>query len=608
MYDVQEYYNVFGKLFARENIFLSIRDDTPTAYFELKTRCVTIPKSFVDQKKYHKSVSHFAVLHEVSHALDTPAKEYLAEIKKEDSKIFATILNIVEDSRIDKTIVERYPYTISYYKEGINDLFDKKFFEGGEPAEDPRIEFLNDLNRKLKGMHYRNMDHITFTDPMYEKFFKRADASRSFETTLKLAHDIFKYLKEDAKSKSGSSGKQGDSLPDEKLSDKGKGMSMKEFQDFLDKNGLEGMDIHIIIDNGNANGSNSGSIFDLDKMLNERGIKPKYSGENGKAWSPRAPSRDMSIIVNRNVVPQFFVNNNYNYRHKLKDYKKIVNGLITQFNIKKSGVSHRYATENKMGELNPNRLSQYMFRDDIFLSKKKLFKAKNHCVYIVLDGSGSMSSYSESVMNWLKIYLTFFKKINVPFKVVKFYGHWGRNYQIDTLGSGTISDGIGLQTVCTSMDKYSTIDKKLSGVDFNGGTPLHSSLVILRSDLEKFFAGNEDKIKNLIVITDGEDTSYSVTENSIFIDKATKKTSDKNQRSTIGKIFSLYKNVFGGMVTTGIRLTSVRGSYKVVKNEDYDNFYFLDTNLANNMPECKKFIREYIDEFSGFNLVNKKGN
>src|SRR5665213_1000411 len=111
-----------------------------TASFDTKNRVLALPM----WKDVSKDLYDLLLVHEVGHALDTPATwlKDLEKISKEalgrtdNSALEATkdFINIVEDARIDKRQKRRYPGSRRNYFNGYNELWDLSLIHISEPT------------------------------------------------------------------------------------------------------------------------------------------------------------------------------------------------------------------------------------------------------------------------------------------------------------------------------------------------------------------------------------------------------------------------------------------------------------------------------------------
>ena len=91
------------------------------------------------------------------------------------------------------------------------------------------------------------------------------------------------------------------------------------------------------------------------------------------------------------------------YKKFKNDNKKTVMYLVKEFEMKKSATAYKRATTDKTGVIDPLKLKEYKYSDDIFKKLTILPDAKNHGMMMLLDWSGSMcdtiQQTTEQLMN-----------------------------------------------------------------------------------------------------------------------------------------------------------------------------------------------------------------
>lgn len=187
-----EQYEMLAKLFANENIGFMIDPELPTAAFDIKSRTLYLPFWEFD----HKPLYHFIIGHEVGHALFTPFDPVW-----EDPKI-KSIVNIVEDYRIDIKMKHKLPGLVSDYQKGIEWLLNKQFL--GSPEEIAHnlttVDYTTFLNRlvlylKVKA-NDKNYCDIPFTT-QEKRFISKIVCATTFQDVVDVSRQIQEYLKKE---------------------------------------------------------------------------------------------------------------------------------------------------------------------------------------------------------------------------------------------------------------------------------------------------------------------------------------------------------------------------------------------------------------------------
>ena len=108
-----------AKLLATEDLIVENKK-VETAQFNVHTRVLTLP----NWDRASNNVYDALVAHEVGHALFTPDRDWWEEIK-----ISPSIVNIVEDARVEKLMKRKYAGIAKTFYNGYNELLDNDFFE-----------------------------------------------------------------------------------------------------------------------------------------------------------------------------------------------------------------------------------------------------------------------------------------------------------------------------------------------------------------------------------------------------------------------------------------------------------------------------------------------
>ena len=108
-----------ARLLATEDLIVEHRS-VDTASFNVQTRVLTLPTWDNATEEVYDTL----VCHEVGHALYTPDVEWWI-----NNEVSASIVNIVEDARIEKLMKRRYAGLSKCFYTGYNELNDQDFFD-----------------------------------------------------------------------------------------------------------------------------------------------------------------------------------------------------------------------------------------------------------------------------------------------------------------------------------------------------------------------------------------------------------------------------------------------------------------------------------------------
>ena len=187
-----------AKLLATENISFQHNPSAKTACFDIKSRMLTLPV----WRNISNDLYDMLVVHEVGHALDTPAEGWLNGITDIVRRVYGKdnpaaersvkdFMNVIEDARIDKRQKRRYPGSRRNYIVGYKELVERDFF-GTSKLDINTLNFIDRANIYFKGGF--NLG-IRFNDEE-RAFIKRMENAETFKEVLELTEEIFRRAKE----------------------------------------------------------------------------------------------------------------------------------------------------------------------------------------------------------------------------------------------------------------------------------------------------------------------------------------------------------------------------------------------------------------------------
>jgi len=432
-----------AKLFATENLSVE-HNNVKTASFDLENRIVTLPIF----KKPSGDVYDMLTAHECSHALHTPLKAWS---KLEDPK-YRAYVNVIEDTRIDKLIQKKYPGIVKNYINAFDVLMKQNFFGLKDKNVNTDLMLIDKIN-----MYYKSSKKLNIKFSKEEQsWVDKIDNIKTFADVLKIAKELYGWQE-----------KQLDQLS--KLPDFDNHPLAKNYK--LDKNGKSTVKVTVQTESDKLNdGSESKDKKDGDtnNVANPNG----HGGENvsvdtgltcitdqnfeaskdqllDKTKNYRYATLPEPIFKNAFKTNEQFLKdmktNNYHYftdktntlenkdeyvkfynwikqdflKFK-KDSSKTVMYLVKEFEMKKAATAYKRATVDKTGVIDPLKLKNYKFSDDIFKRLTILPNSKNHGMIILLDWSGSMCDIITKTVHQLCNLVWFCQKINIPFEVYLF--------------------------------------------------------------------------------------------------------------------------------------------------------------------------------------------
>ena len=449
--------STIAKLLANEDIHV-VSKPMATAYFNVKTRELGLPvwKDDITVEEEELMVSH-----EIGHALYT-SMDLITYGRNRG--LNQSIINVLEDARIEKFVKSKYPGTVNLFNKGYRSLIARDFFGIGDT--DPQKQNLIDRIN----LYFKGMSNITFTDEE-SVFVKRTAELRTEAEVLDLAADITQYMKDNPEQDNddsdesddsqesmtdnhdtGESGDEsnGESGSSDESGDESDGESGDESDDKSDgESGDEPKD-----ESGGQSSSNGESTNDYepesktDNAANEsvKDLADLDAAEKVYARIPKIDS-DKMIVDYKTIIDELsehytessWANGRSNWvQHSLdqirafkNDSKKSVAYMVKEFEMKKAADQYARAATSKTGTLDMGALHTYKFNDDLFRKVTTLPGATNHGMIMVLDWSGSMSENLVNTFNQLMQLVWFCRRTQIPFEVFAFTKSYRDRYDTD---------------------------------------------------------------------------------------------------------------------------------------------------------------------------------
>ena len=469
--------SVLARLLANENITVQ-QGNFETAYFDVETRVLGLPL----WKDMGKDVYDMLVGHEVSHALFTPQNfhQYMNE------GIPHSWLNIVEDVRIEKLILRKYPGLVGNFKRGYIHLMQELDLFGVKNKLDQlhTLPFMDRLNLHAKA---RDLLDVPFADDELP-FVAQAKACETYEDVVQCCRDIQAWLGEKAQEKQAEAGQdqqeqgsgetmtidmpgqssteetdeqedtegdtQGEGQPGEEEGSEGQSTQQssdgEETEEETDDQG-EGeqgtpstpesglMDEEAATD-VNFN-QNAGAMLNDDGTVFAQGLTKAEADACTIPYAEIAKSRHDAIQKRRDLYKSFGDRVNMSdlvfpeaeYAEFLRETKQVVNLMVKEFEMRKAAYRSARARTSTRGTLDVNKLHRYKYDDHLFKQVSRLADAKNHGMMMLIDYSGSMASSLPAVQRQLLALMMFCKRVSIPFEVYAFTSCGGQGYWAEVL-------------------------------------------------------------------------------------------------------------------------------------------------------------------------------
>ena len=575
--------DVLAKLMATENITV-IHKKVPTAYFNVKSRTLVCPilKEDMSLELYDLFMGH-----EVGHALNTPTEGWHDAVC-EKGNLFKGYLNVIEDCRIEEKIKDKYPGLRRSFYKGYDELAHDDFF-GIKGKNLSKLNLIDKINIHFKiGAQAR----VQFSNEE-RPYIIRCKNLKNFKEVMELSLELFDRQKE---------------ITDEKM----ESMTQEQLEALIDKLGIDekaeagGEEISIPADEsmeakeGEKSGSGDGEKTDeesegseetdgrtggisageqLADELNKSETDEEFRKKEGNLFKDEDDNlkdpdyfeiadkiKYDNFIIPWKEIDDLIQNNDFNrdmvnvyVKRFIDSNKKIISYMVKEFEMKKAAADYKRSYNAKSGEINMDKLHQYLLKDDIFNRIEVIPEGKNHGIVMIIDWSGSMCGSVKPTVEQAALLSMFCRRLQIPFRLFAFtdsyYGYntktkadveeWRKDEKTKIYGKiiepkdgmeewelGNLSlleifnEKMSNSDFIRSMENWFQLgsyadrgwDRNYYNGDFDtnwyapsglnlGGTPLDASLVVMRDYLIDFKNNYGLDICSFITLTDGESHS-----------------------------------------------------------------------------------------------------
>jgi hypothetical protein len=467
-----EHKSLLAKLLAQENINV-IHSNVKTAYFDLETRTIYIPK----WSDVSSELIDMLEGHEVGHAMFTPKDGWHNAV--ENGGALKSYLNVLEDVRIERKIKNMYPGLRYSFNTAYKQLHDRDFFG----LSNYKINDLNLIDRI--NIFYKLGGHVRVPFSAEETLIlNRINKIETWEDVEALAREL--YAKETARIKDEKRDSQEDEEDEdeedygEDYSEKSEDDSETDFESFdeeddSDDSEEEGEDVESDgygdddesedsegddddseddersdaiagePENGSVNDSEIDSLTDrnfrkMENLLVDNAEKyvnafvPKFDDDilvssdvlhasiNAHIDEYLKTNKDNifkggNVISPENVVKE---NRNDNYKNFIARSSNAVNYMVKEFEMRKNASQLSRTKVSKSGDIDPNKLARYSITSDIFNRVSSVKEGKSHGLVIFIDLSGSMQDKIVQTFEQAIALTMFCRKVGIPFDVYGF--------------------------------------------------------------------------------------------------------------------------------------------------------------------------------------------
>jgi hypothetical protein len=460
--------SVLARLLANENITVQ-QGNFKTAFFDVENRVLGLPL----WKEMSADVYDLLVGHEVGHALYTPSVDKI-QIKG----VPFSYVNVIEDIRIEKKVLAKYPGLVNNFKRGYKELVEMDIF-GTKEKDINEMGFMDRLNIKAKG---RDLVDVEFSEEE-QPYVDMAMKVETFEDVETVCRELVAWIGE----KSEDQEQQESAMTAEQLQDlidqlkdedqtppqSGEGESEESDEngeessdsssDSEEGEGEESSDSSSDSEEGDEEGEESSSSAQAtDESESDEGEKSiagksadgapenlpevetdnaqsenmeKLVDSNGKVYvqgMPRAAfeilRNDYKIILAERVkhdqklaeLGYEFEENPVAFSTFMAETKQVVNLMAKEFEMRKAAFRSARARTSTKGSLDVNKLHSYKYDDQLFKQVTTLADGKNHGMIMLVDYSGSMYHRLPAVIRQTIALVQFCKRVNIPFEVYSF--------------------------------------------------------------------------------------------------------------------------------------------------------------------------------------------
>lgn len=542
---------------ATENITVE-HQKTSTASFNVKTRTLTVP---ILDRNISPFLYDLFMGHEVGHALYTPL-EGLNKVFHES--IPQSIVNVVEDCRIERKIRYEYPGLRASFVKGYTELLEKNFFKT-EGINLNTMNFIDRLNMHCKGGAKLG---IKFSREERD-LLNQVESTESFDDVMEVSRRIAAFMKKQQEQQKElekiSGSERYDSSYDEYDDE-------DEIIDSLDQDDLEGnfansfggeesedsdSDENSPIKFGNNGGAdydeslksftdeayrqNESKLFEADPDSIAYVNIPEFNGNDfvvdyKKVYAEIKKTAEK--FHEKNAGYGTVTDGDIPFYEKLVQFrnenKSVVSYLTKEFELKKNADQLKRAATAKTGDLNMQKIFSYQFNEDIFRKITIVPEGKSHGLVMFMDWSGSMDRHLENTIKQLIALVMFCKKVNIPYEVYAFcdrpnntFFDSGNHYPyeqnsriIPKQNDLILNQRISLLNILSSrmssaefsyagMTLVKAGETKTKHYTFPtwfclNGTPLNEAILCASDVIETFKKKYKLQIVNAVFLTDGE--------------------------------------------------------------------------------------------------------
>jgi hypothetical protein len=577
--------STIARLLSEENINV-VHKKADTASFNIKTRELVLP---IFKEEMSNDLYDMFVCHEVGHALWTPMDMIERGMHQ---GIDHSVINVIEDARIEKMFMDKYPGSVKNFQRGYKELIEKDFFQ----IKDKDLSQLNIID-KINIFYKTGMiGTVTETE---QSFIDEVATVKTVEDVISLAARLCDYHEEQQQENQDSSDDQSEQDQQEENEQQSE---QEQSQSSQSQDQSEQSEQSQKEEEGDDKKVPSKSIPKTDQEDTEKLQEEKEDtvGSQGAGKDVKGDLKSSTDNAYQNALNQTkdedakdreYINlpKNFdvskvtisfkkvledlqkdyaNYHSKSftdyieKDFQKVfeenkkaVQYMVKEFEMKKSADQYKRATVSKTGTLDMGKLHTYKFNDDLFAKMTNIPGSTDHGMIMYLDWSGSMVDNMRFTLIQLFNLIWFCQRVNIPFQVLAFSNRnqqKAEKVQEVILNDFAFQDFTLIEFFSSQMSKVETqfMMKQLLSMCFNwrgkelpfgthptyipstynlGGTPLNTAIFSAYYIAKKFQQTFKVQKLNFIFLTDGDSHAFDT----VFNDQKRSIFGDERYTSTI---------------------------------------------------------------------------
>ena len=526
--------SLLAKLMATENLTIE-QKNVETAAFDVKNRVLVVPTL---DKKISGNLYDLFMGHEVGHALYTPLE---GMEKAREMKVNRSVLNVVEDCRIERKMKYKYPGLRNSFVKGYKELLDRDFF-GTKGVDLNSLNFIDKVN-----MHTKGGVSLGIKFAGEERYLlAEVESAETYDECIEVTKKIVAYMKKQQE-------EQMANMPefeeDEESDDNDGDGNFSNFDEWDESESEEDLEANATSDSDEEetsdetdeskksyNAPQGGYNTDEDEFrsLTDAAYKSNesklFDTENTKYLYLNVPKVDLNkaIFDYKDLWKKYkaWDDGGYGvdydmYQKIRKENNKVTSYLVKEFEMRKNADQLKRASVAKTGELNLNKIFSYKFNEDIFKKVTVMPGGKSHGLVLFLDWSGSMRPHLENTIKQLLALVMFCKKVNIPYEVYAFrqadINDDERGYSKDFKLNELNISGFSLINLLSSRMSASDFSYAVSALCFMtkshryqpywlqmGGTPLNEAIISAMEIIPEFQKKYKLQIVNTVFLTDGD--------------------------------------------------------------------------------------------------------